>query len=57
MKNILETGRVGILFLIPGLGETLRVNVKACVIRDGDVLASLTAEGVQPLVAIAVEND
>lgn len=55
MRNILETGRVGLLFLIPGLGETLRVNGRACLIRDSDFLASLTVEGVQPQVGIAVE--
>ena len=55
LRNILETGRVGLLFLIPGMGETLRVNGRACLIRDDDVLASLAAEGVQPQVGIAVE--
>ena len=55
LRNILETGRVGLLFLIPGMGETLRVNGGACLIRDDDVLASLAAEGVQPQVGIAVE--
>ena len=55
LRNILETGRIGLLFLIPGLGETLRVNGRACVIRDEDLLASLTAQGKQPVVAIGVE--
>ncbi len=55
MRNIMETGRVGLLFLIPGLGETLRINGRACLIRDNDLLASLTVAGVQPLVEIAVE--
>ncbi len=55
LRNILETGRVGLLFLIPGMGETLRVNGRACLIRDDDILASLAAEGVRPQLAIAVE--
>ena len=55
LRNILETGRIGLLFLIPGLGETLRVNGRACVTRDDDLLASLTAQGKQPLVAMGVE--
>jgi PPOX class probable FMN-dependent enzyme len=54
LRNILETGRVGILFMIPGLGETLRVNGRACVIRDEEVLAPLAAEGKVPIVGIAV---
>jgi PPOX class probable FMN-dependent enzyme len=55
LRNILETGQVGILFLIPGKGESLRVNGGACVIRDEEVLAPLAAEGKIPLVGIAVE--
>lgn len=55
LRNILQTGRIGLLFLIPGLGETLRVNGRACVFRDDDLLASLTANGKQPLVGIGVE--
>jgi PPOX class probable FMN-dependent enzyme len=55
LRNIIETGRVGLLFLIPGVGETLRVNGRACVIRDDEVLAPLAVEGKRPLVGIAVE--
>jgi uncharacterized protein len=54
LRNIIETGRAGLLFLIPGLGETLRVNGRACVIRDDEVLAPLAVEGKRPLVGIAV---
>ena len=55
LRNILETGRVGLLFLIPGMGETLRVNGRACLVRDDEVLASLAVEDKPPLVGIAVE--
>ncbi len=55
LQNILETGRVGLLFLIPGLGETLRVNGVACVIRDDEVLATMAVQGRPPVVGIAVE--
>ena len=55
LRNIVETGRVGLLFMIPGTGETIRVNGQACVIRDEEVLAPLAADGKQPLVGIAVE--
>ncbi len=55
LKNILETGRVGLLFLIPGMGETLRVNGRACVIRDEEILGPLAVDGKAPLVGIAVE--
>ena len=55
LRNIIETGRAGLLFLVPGVGETLRVNGRACVIRDEAVLAPLAVEGKRPLVAIVVE--
>ena len=54
-RNVLETGRVGLLFLVPGFGETLRVNGRAALIRDEPWLTLLTAQGKRPLVALAVE--
>ena len=54
-RNILETGRIGLLFLVPGFGETLRVNGRAVIIRDETWLTPLTAQGKRPLVAVAVE--
>jgi PPOX class probable FMN-dependent enzyme len=54
-RNILETGAVGLLFLVPGFGETLRVNGRAAIVRDESWLAPLTVQGQQPLVAVAVE--
>lgn len=55
LKNIIQTGRVGLLFLTPGLGETLRVNGRACVIRDDDVLHSMSKQGKLPQIGIGVE--
>jgi hypothetical protein len=37
------------------MGETLRVNGEACLIRDEALLASLAVEGRPPVVGIAVE--
>jgi uncharacterized protein len=53
-RNILETGRIGLLFLVPGVGETLRVNGRAAIIRDEAWMAKLAARGKQPQVAVAV---
>jgi PPOX class probable FMN-dependent enzyme len=55
LGNIIETRRAGLLFLIPGVGETLRVNGRACVIRDEEVLTPLAFGGNRPLVGIVVE--
>ncbi len=54
LKNIIETGRVGLLFMIPGQGETLRVNGRACVFRDEKVLAAMTINEKQPVVGIGI---
>jgi uncharacterized protein len=55
LRNIVEHGQVGLLFLIPGVEETLRVNGRACLVRDADLLARLAARGKTPTVAIGVE--
>jgi len=34
LSNIIETGRIGLLFLIPGVDETLRINGRARVTAD-----------------------
>src|ERR1700716_1525951 len=51
-RNILETGRIGLLFLVPGFGETLRVNGRAAILRDEAWLTPLAAQGKRPLVAV-----
>jgi PPOX class probable FMN-dependent enzyme len=55
LRNILSHGGVGLLFMIPGVEETLRVNGRARLIRDADVLARLAVRGKVPTLAIAVE--
>ncbi len=57
LLNILETGAVGLLFLVPGFEETLRVNGHAWVVRDADILERTMAQGKRPPVAIGVEVD
>ncbi len=57
LRNIVQQPHVGLLFLIPGQGEILRVNGRACIVRDPAVLERSTVEGKKPLLAIAVEVD
>jgi PPOX class probable FMN-dependent enzyme len=54
MRNILENPYVGLLFLVPGRGETLRVNGRAVITRDADLLARMEVGGKRPLLAIGV---
>ena len=55
LRNLLDNPHVGLIFLISGREETLRVNGRASIIRDEDVLEALAAQGKRPLVAIGVE--
>lgn len=54
MQNLLENPHVGLLFLIPGLEETLRVNGRAWIIRDEEVLARCAVMGKRPTLALGV---
>lgn len=55
MLNVLANAHVGLIFLVPGREETLRVNGKAWITRDPDLLGRCVAQGKVPLVAIGVE--
>lgn len=54
-ENVLADPRVGLLFLVPGMGETLRVNGRACLTTDPEVLDACAFEGTRPHVALGVE--
>jgi hypothetical protein len=58
MSNIMANPSVGLIFLIPGFDDTLRVNGKATIVRDPELLARAVVNGRAPQVAIrlAVEE-
>ena len=53
-ENILETGRIGLVFLVPNRNEVVRVNGAAQVVRDVDLLESLAMKGRVPQFAVLV---
>lgn len=53
-RNLFESPRVGLIFLIPGKRETLRISGRAEVVRDSELLATLAANGKVPALAMAV---
>jgi hypothetical protein len=55
MANIVRSGAVGLLFLVPGVGETLRVNGRASVSDDPAVLEACAVDGRVPKVAAVVD--
>ncbi|MGH2558920.1 MAG: pyridoxamine 5'-phosphate oxidase family protein [Thermomicrobiales bacterium] len=55
LRNIIENPHVGLLFMIPNVEETLRVNGRAQIVRDEKMLDRMAVRGKRPLLAIAVE--
>ena len=56
--NVLQRPRAGTLFLVPGRGDTLRINGAATVVADADYFDDLVVAGKRPILAleIAVEE-
>lgn len=54
LTNIIQNANVGLIFLIPGIKETLRVNGEAKVVTDKNVLELLSCNDKQPSFAIIV---
>ncbi len=58
MHNVVETGRLGAMLLIPGRDDAVRVNGRACVTTSVDVLALFNPEPRRPpVVALLLEAD
>ena len=55
MKNLVTNPHVGLLFFVPGREETLRVNGRAWITRDPELLQRLAVQGKTPLLSIGVE--
>jgi len=52
--NILANPHVGLLFLVPGRGDTLRINGRARLVRDPALLDAMTVHGHRPVMATVV---
>ena len=56
-RNILENPHVGLVFLIPGRGDTLRINGRARLVSDAPFFDEMVVKGHRPLLAVVVEID
>jgi len=54
LENIVATGQVGLLFLVPGVDETLRVNGHAALSRAPEDIARCTTEKRAPVLVLRV---
>jgi PPOX class probable FMN-dependent enzyme len=55
--NVLANPRVGIISLIPGRNDTLRINGRARLVRDAPFFDDLAVRGQRPVLAMVVEID
>lgn len=57
LENVVATGRIALIFVIPGRDTTLRVNGRACVTAESELVDRLTPVGKRPRTAIVVEAE
>jgi PPOX class probable FMN-dependent enzyme len=57
LRNVVATGQAGLIFVIPGRSQTLRVNGPARVSARADLLERLTAVGKPPRTALVVQAE
>jgi PPOX class probable FMN-dependent enzyme len=55
LRNVLANPHVALLFLIPGVGDSFRVNGRASVIDDQELLAASAVAGRVPRLGILIE--
>lgn len=53
-RNVIENPGVGVIFFVPGIDETLRVNGTAAVTQDHALLEPLAAQGTVPTIGLIV---
>ncbi len=56
-RNILEDPHVGLISLIPGRGDTLRINGRARLVSDAPFFDDMVVKGHRPLLAVVIEID
>ncbi|HSD03369.1 MAG TPA: pyridoxamine 5'-phosphate oxidase family protein [Gaiellales bacterium] len=57
LTNLLADSRIGLLFLIPGVGDTFRVNGRATVVDDPELLAASTVGDRAPKLGLLIAVD
>lgn len=57
LRNMLANPHVGLLFLVPGVTDTFRVNGRATLTTDQELLAPCAVEGKVPVLGVLVDID
>jgi PPOX class probable FMN-dependent enzyme len=53
--NLLTNPHIGLLFIVPGRGDTLRINGRARLVRDAPFFDEMIVKGHRPILAVVVE--
>jgi PPOX class probable FMN-dependent enzyme len=56
-RNILSNPHVGLIYLLPGRGDTLRVNGRARLVSDAPFFDDMIVKGHRPVLAVVVDID
>ena len=54
LRNLIADPRISLLFLIPGVGETLRINGRAEIVTEPELCESFSMQGKAPISVLAV---
>lgn len=57
LRNLVRDPRISLLFMIPGIGNTLRINGRAEIRDDADLLARFAMNGKLPRTVLRVTTD
>ncbi len=57
LRNVMQNPHVALIFLIPGVTDTLRVNGRATIVTDADLLEPSSVEGKTPKLGLLIEID
>jgi uncharacterized protein len=57
LRNVLENPNVGLLFIVPGVTDTLRVNGRASIVTEPELLEPCAVDGKVPKLALRVDID
>jgi PPOX class probable FMN-dependent enzyme len=57
LRNVLANPHIGMLFFVPGVTDTFRVNGRATITTDADLLAPSSIEGKLPTLGVLVDVD
>ena len=56
-RNIIANPHVGLIFLVPGRGDTLRINGRARLVSEAPFFDEMVVKGHRPILALVVEVD